>query len=128
MLIIEDEEYLRELYQELFQAKGYTADIFENGLEGLNALEKTSYDVVLLDIILPDIHGLDILAKIKQNDKTKQIPVILLTNLDQDIMVRKGIALGADGYLVKVSYTPEEIVQKVEEILQKYHTQKKNNS
>lgn len=126
MLIIEDEEYLRYLYKELFISTGeFGVDAYGTGKEGLSALEKTIYDVVLLDIILPDIHGLDILARVKQDQKMSDIPIILLTNLDQDIILRKGFMLGAAGYLVKVSYTPEQIVAKVKNIL-KEHKEEKN--
>lgn len=120
LLIIEDEQYLRELYKELFETDGFFVDAAATGNEGLAALDKNSYDVIILDIILPDIHGLDILEKIKKEKKTATVPVILLTNLDQDFIIKKGKKLGAAAYLIKVSYTPEEIVDKIKEVLRKY--------
>ncbi len=120
MLIVEDEQYLRELYKELFETDGFFVDAAATGSDGLRAALSNSYDLIILDIVLPDIHGLDILEKIKQDEKTATIPVILLTNLDQDFIIKKGIKLGAAAYLVKVSYTPEEIVGKVRDILKNY--------
>lgn len=117
LLVIEDEENLRDVYKDIFEASGFKVDAFEKGIQGLNALETNSYDGILLDIILPDIHGLAILEKIKKNEKTKHIPVILLTNLSQDLFVKKGLLLGATGYIVKVDYTPDKLVKKVKEIL-----------
>ncbi|MDP3733062.1 MAG: response regulator, partial [Candidatus Daviesbacteria bacterium] len=72
---------------------------------------------------LPDINGLQILQNIRQNPATKNIVVVLLTNLGQDAVIKQGFELGADGYLVKAAYTPDQIVQEVKNIIAKKQAQ-----
>ena len=119
LLLVEDEEYIRDLYKRQLDLAGLMTDAFGLGNEGLAAAEKNSYDLILLDIMLPDINGLQILQKVKQNPVAKNTPVVLLTNLGQDAVIKQGFELGADGYLVKAAYTPDQIVQEVKNILAK---------
>jgi DNA-binding response OmpR family regulator len=118
ILLIEDEQFIRDLYKDVFDADEFDVDAVETGEKGLTAAAQAIYEAVLLDIILPDINGLDVLKKIKEDEKIRHVPVILLTNLDQDIIVRQGFSLGASGYLIKVSYTPDQVVEEVKKILQ----------
>ena len=119
LLLVEDEEYIRDLYKRQLDLAGLMTDAFGLGNEGLSAAEKNPYDLILLDIMLPDINGLQILQKIKQNPLSKNTPVVLLTNLGQDAVIKQGFELGADGYLVKAAYTPDQIVQEIKNILAK---------
>lgn len=119
LLLVEDEEYIRDLYKRQLDLAGLMTDAFGMGNEGLAAAEKNVYDLILLDIMLPDINGLQILQKIKQNPISKGTPVVLLTNLGQDAVIKQGFELGADGYLVKAAYTPDQIVQEIKNILAK---------
>lgn len=119
ILLIEDEDPIRELYKRQLDLAGLPTDAFGNGKDGLYALAQHSYSIVLLDIMLPDYNGLQILKEIKQNEKTKSIPVILLTNLGQDAIIKEGFQLGAESYLVKAAYTPDQIIQEVKNILAK---------
>lgn len=119
VLLVEDEEFIRDLFKRQLDLSGFTTDAFGTGQDGLSALTKNAYDLVLLDIMLPDINGLQILQNIRQNPTTKTIAVILLTNLGQDAVIKQGFELGADGYLVKAAYTPDQIVQEVKNIMQK---------
>ncbi len=122
ILLVEDEEYIRDLYKRQLELEGLSTDAFEKGEDGLAAVEKNHYDLILLDIMLPDINGLQILQKIKQNDANKSVPVVLLTNLGQDAVIKQGFDLGAEGYLVKTAYTPNQIVQEIKNILAKKET------
>lgn len=122
ILLVEDEEYIRDLYKRQLELEGLSTDAFEKGQDGLSAVEKNHYDLILLDIMLPDINGLQILQKLKQSDATKSVPVILLTNLGQDAVIKQGFDLGAEGYLVKTAYTPNQIVQEIKNILVKKET------
>jgi DNA-binding response OmpR family regulator len=122
LLLVEDEEYIRDLYKRQLDLAGLMTDAFGMGNEGLAAAEKNAYDLILLDIMLPDINGLQILQKIKQNPISKATPVVLLTNLGQDAVIKQGFELGADGYLVKAAYTPDQIVQEIKNILAKKPT------
>lgn len=121
LLLIEDEDFIRDLYKRQLELAGIPTDAFGMGNDGLNAAHQnpTAYDLVLLDIMLPDTNGLQILKDLKQNTPTKSIPVILLTNLSQDMLIKEGFELGAEGYLVKAAYTPAQIVQEVKNILAK---------
>ncbi len=121
ILLIEDEDFIRDLYKRQLELAGIPTDAFGMGNDGLNAAHQnpTAYDLVLLDIMLPDTNGLQILKDLKQNNATKAVPVILLTNLSQDMLIKEGFELGAEGYLVKAAYTPAQIVQEVKNILAK---------
>jgi two-component system, OmpR family, response regulator ResD len=117
ILLIEDEEYIRDLYKRQLDLAQLPTDGFGTGGEGLNAIKQTHYDLVLLDIMLPDTNGLQILKEIKSNPNTKDTPVVLLTNLGQDAIIKEGFELGAEGYLLKSSYTPNQIVDEIKNII-----------
>jgi len=118
VLLIEDDEFIRDLYKRQLDKGGFFTYAFSNGEEGLKSIEDNRYDLILLDIMLPGMNGLDILRNIKQNDATKDIPVIMLSNLGQDAVIREGLVLGAIGYLIKPSFTPNQIVQEIKAILE----------
>lgn len=118
ILLIEDEEFLRDIYKRTLDLANLPTDVAVNGQDGLKALENNSYDLILLDIMLPDTNGLEILKQIKDQDKTKNIPVVLLTNLGQETIIKQGYELGALGYLIKSSHNPDEIVSEVKNMLE----------
>lgn len=117
--MIEDEEALQDLYAREFQAVGDILDGYVTGEEGLAGVKNNPYDVILLDLMLPGINGLEVLKQIKQDEKTKNIPVIILTNLGQDEVIKQGFSLGADSYLIKASNSPKEVVWEVQNLLKK---------
>lgn len=118
ILLIEDEEFLRDIYKRTLDLANMPTDAAVNGKDGLKALENNTYDLVLLDIMLPDTNGLEILKQIKSQEKTKDIPVVLLTNLGQETIIKQGYDLGALGYLIKSSHNPDEIVEEVKNMLE----------
>ncbi len=118
ILLIEDEEYIRDLYKRQLELAHLSTDGFGTGAESLAAASKNHYDLVMLDIMLPDTNGLEILKALKGNPATKNIPVVLLTNLGQDTIIKKCFELGAEGYLLKSSYTPDQIVQEIKDTLE----------
>lgn len=117
ILLIEDEDFIRDLYKRQFEKAGFVVDGFAKGKEGLVASTQTMYDLLLLDIMLPDINGMEILKQVKQNPVTKNLPVVMLTNLGQDSIIKEGFTLGAEGYLIKASFTPDQVVQEATNIL-----------
>jgi CheY-like chemotaxis protein len=119
ILIIEDEQFIRDIYIRQIQKIGFEIEGYGSGKKGLEALEHGKYDLILLDIMLPDINGLEVLKQIKQDPASSKIPIILLTNLGQDEIIKEGFALGANSYLIKASYTPDQIAQEVKNILGK---------
>lgn len=117
ILIIEDDLFLLGMYAtkfELEKLKVFTAD---EGEKGLRLAEKEIPSIILLDIMLPGMDGFEVLKKLKANDKTKDIPVILLTNLSQKSEVEKGLELGANDYLIKAHFMPSEVVDKIKKVL-----------
>lgn len=121
ILIVDDDQHHIEMYQTKFQNNGYTVDVALDGVQGLLKIYESRPDIILLDVLMPKVNGLDFLMKLKSNEKTKNIPVVLLTNVGgSDADIQKGLQLGAVAYLVKSKYTPMEILDKVAEILAGY--------
>lgn len=117
ILIVEDDLFIRELYERQLSLEGYEVSTAEDGEIGLNRISQAIPDLILLDIMLPKVSGLDLLRTIKAQEATKSIPVILLTNLGQDSVIKEGFNLGADGYLIKSAYTPDQIIEEVKKFL-----------
>jgi len=119
ILIIEDESFIADIYSHELTKSGFEVKVENNGLEGLKALEGGGFDLLLLDIMLPGMHGLEILKQWRTKNPDAKLPVLLLTNLGQDEVIKEAFALGAQGYLVKASYTPQQVVAEVKNALQK---------
>ena len=117
ILIIEDDQDVRELYSEVLRDGGFEVAEAVDGQSGLAKVLAGAYDLVLLDIMLPKFDGLEILKTVKEKAEVKGIPVILLTNLGREAIIKEGFSLGADGYLIKSEHTPEEIVDEVRKFL-----------
>ncbi|MFH1598479.1 MAG: response regulator [Patescibacteria group bacterium] len=117
ILLIEDEKMLAEMYRTKFAKEGYKIDLAFDGDEGIRAAKAEKPDIILLDIILPKLDGFLVLKELKDDPVTKNIPVVLLSNLGQDEDIKKGKSLGANDYFVKANHTPAEIVDKVRSVL-----------
>ena len=119
ILIIEDDPFLSEMYMAKFSQSDFQVEVATDGKKGLEKIKTSEPDLILLDIVLPKMDGFEILKKVKEDSQLKKIPVILLTNLGQKNEVEKGLALGADEYIIKAHFTPTAVVTKVKEILSK---------
>ncbi|KKW36389.1 MAG: hypothetical protein UY81_C0030G0002 [Candidatus Giovannonibacteria bacterium GW2011_GWA2_53_7] len=118
VLLVEDDTMLSDMYNMKFTNEGFEVWRGTNGVEGLAQLEKNGApDILLLDVIMPQMDGFTMLAKVKENVAWKNVPVILLTNLGQEADVKKGLAMGANDYLVKANFTPGQVVEKVKALL-----------
>lgn len=117
VLLVEDDVFLSSIYQKKFEMEGYKIVTADNGEKGLAEAKKRIPSIVLLDILLPKLDGFGVLKALKADESTKNIPVILLTNLGQKDDVDKGLEIGATDYLIKAHFKPSEIVQKVEKVL-----------
>ena len=113
ILLIEDDLLIQEMYKSELVRAGYQVVAFATGEDGIKELENTQFDLILLDIMLPGINGLEVLKLIKQNPKNKDLKVVLLTNLGNDDVIKKGFDLGAIGYLIKSAYNPDQVVSEV---------------
>jgi len=119
VLLIEDEAMLANMYEVKFQNEGFEVVKALDGATGLELSKTTNPDFVLLDVIMPKMDGFSVLKAMREDDKTKDLPVMLLTNLGQDEDVQKGKELGSVGYLVKANVTPAEVVEAVRKELEK---------
>lgn len=119
VLLVEDDTFLANIYKTKFEMEGFKVEHAANGELGLKAAAKRNPDIILLDILLPKKDGYTVLEELKADDKLKDIPVILLTNLGQKDDVEKGLALGAVDYLIKAHFKPSETVDKVKKALKK---------
>lgn len=119
VLIIEDEEMLVNMYISKFEKEGYEIEKALNGREGLEKVKSYNPEIILLDVIMPEMDGFMVLKQLKSETSTKNIPVIMLTNLGQEEDIEKGEKLGVKDYLVKANLTPSQVVDKVKEVLSK---------
>ncbi len=117
ILFIEDESALQKTFGEVLSQAGYEVISAIDGEIGLALAKEKKPDLILLDLILPKLHGLEVLKGLKGSEETKDIPVIILTNLEGMAEIEKAIELGAKGYLVKAQYGLGEIVEKVRAVL-----------
>jgi DNA-binding response OmpR family regulator len=117
ILFIEDESALQKSLGDLLRGEGYEVISAIDGETGLRLAKETTPDLILLDLILPKIHGLTLLKMLKEEERTKDIPVIILTNLENVEDIEKAIEMGATTYLVKANYSLEEVVEKVKNAL-----------
>lgn len=113
ILLVEDDQFIRDIYVDELIRGGFEVDSAATGKEGLDKISKNEYDLLLLDIMLPDINGLEILKQVKQNPATKNVKTIMLTNLGQDAIIKQGFDLGADKYLVKMANNPDQIISEI---------------
>jgi len=115
VLLVEDDVVLRDLYQTRLELEGYQVVVAGDGEEGINVATKEQPDIVMLDLMLPKIPGMEVLEKLKNQDQTKKIPVVVVTALSNNRT--KGLIYGAEDYLVKSESSLEDMVNKVKEVL-----------
>lgn len=117
ILIVEDDVFLADLYKTKFTLEGFKVTVAYDGEKGLESVKKVMPDIILLDLVLPKLSGFDILRGIKADNETKNIPVILLTNLSQKSDIETGLKLGANDYLIKAHFMPSEVVEKIKKLV-----------
>jgi len=122
ILIIEDDAFLRDLISKKISSSGFTPLEAVNGEAALKKVKEERPSLILLDLLIPPPDGFEVLFKLKQDPETHSIPVIILSNLGQKEDVERGMSLGASDYLVKAQFTPEEIMAKIKEVLEKNDT------
>jgi DNA-binding response OmpR family regulator len=117
IIYIEDEPFFGKTLEHLFTEAGFDIDIATDGESGLAKAEKNGYDLVLLDLVLAKMDGFEVLKRLTEGEKTKRVPVIVLSNLGSEADVEKTKALGAKEHFVKVTMDPRKLVQVVKEFL-----------
>ena len=117
ILIIEDDPFLIDIYVTKLKDLGFSVDVASDGKEGLRKLKEKDFDVLVLDIVVPHIDGWQVLRQIGEDEKLKNLKVVVLSNLGQKEEVEKGLKLGAVKYLIKAHYTPQEVVDEIKKVL-----------
>ncbi|MDO8498894.1 MAG: response regulator [bacterium] len=113
ILLVEDETFIADIYARELSKAGFQVKVAKDGTTGLKTLEEEKFDLLLLDIMLPGIHGLELLRQWKLKHPDDTMPILLLTNLGQEEVIKEAFTLGARGYLIKASYTPKQIVDEI---------------
>ena len=119
ILIVDDDRLMVKMYQGKFEDDGYEVVTANDGEQGLAKALEFKPDLILLDVMMPKMNGFEMLKGLKNNQQTKNTPVILLTNVGEE-NANQGLDLGAVAYLVKAHYDVKDIVKKVKEILNAY--------
>lgn len=120
ILLVEDDPFLSDIYSTKFEEAGYVVDIAKDGIAAMAKAEGGTYALILLDVVLPKMDGVEVLQQLKKNEKTRAIPVVILSNLGSDEEIKEGLKMGADDYLVKSQFTPSEVVAKINDLLIKH--------
>jgi len=117
LLIVEDEPVLREMYSQIFSEEGLEVVSAETAEEGLIMAEQEKPDLIMLDILLPNANGNEMLKELRQNPKTAGLKVVAFSNFDDKTAIAVAKSLGILDYLIKTDYTPQEIVEKIKSYL-----------
>lgn len=120
ILFVEDEQFIAEMYAEVLHSEGLKVQIEGDGQEGYKLAASGEFDLVLLDLMLPNMTGLDILRRLRDNEASPNFTsahhVVILTNLDEDDMTKKEISELAEGYYMKVNITPHKLAEIIKEM------------
>ncbi len=122
ILLVDDDEFLLDMYSLKFKEAQFNIDVAGNGTIALEKIRANTYQVVLLDIVMPGLDGFEVLTQIKKENLLKDTIIIVLSNLGQKEDIERGMQLGAQDYVIKAHFTPREVVEKV-----KLHLSQKKN-
>ncbi|HKX23844.1 MAG TPA: response regulator [Candidatus Saccharimonadales bacterium] len=121
ILLIEDDLFIGEMYSRSLSREGYQVDLIKDGQEGLQAALSKQYDLILLDVMLPEKRGTEILTTLRgDEDKVPNSRIVVLTNFEQDDESKMAMQSKADGYLIKADITPRRLL----EIIKSFENQK----
>ncbi len=119
VLVVDDDQALLEMYTMRLKEEAFEVIVARNGEEALARAVDSKPDVILLDVMMPKVNGFDVLDILKSTPETKNIPVLILTVLIQDIDRERGLKAGAEDYLVKSETMPGQVIEKVKQVLSK---------
>lgn len=117
MLIVDDDASARKALALIFERKGFDIDMASNGKEGLDAISKNKPDVILLDIVMPEMNGIKMLEQIRENPESKNIPVIIVTNSDLQNLRMEPASKDADVIMIKTNWSLKNIADEVMSVL-----------
>lgn len=113
ILIIEDEEILTDLLEKKLTQVGYDVSVAEDGVEGINQVEKSVPDLILLDIVMPKMGGFEVMKELQKKEEFAKIPIIIISNSGQPVELDLAQKLGAKDWLIKTDFDPQEVLDKV---------------
>ena len=114
ILIAEDDFFIRDIYSKVFSLSGYDVAVAVDGMDALEKIKAQPYDMVLLDIMMPRMTGIDVLKTVRSLEPpVKTIPIFIITNLGQQNVIEEAFKLGMDGYILKSQVTPQQIVDEI---------------
>lgn len=121
ILVIEDEMHIQELLKYNLEKNNYAVTLSDNGIEGLSQAMKSNFDLVLLDLMLPGIDGLEICRRMKGDKRTRKTPIIMLTAKSEEFDKVLGLELGADDYVTK-PFSVKELIARIRVALRRLDT------
>ena len=119
ILLVEDDAFVSDVYSARFKEEDVCFVLASDGREAMKKLKEDTPDVVLLDIMMPYMDGMEVLEMMKKSDDWKDIPVLMLTNLSEKENIERAMKLGADDYIIKSHFTPSEVSDRVRVLLEK---------
>jgi two-component system sensor histidine kinase and response regulator WspE len=119
ILVVDDSPGMRELERNLFASQGYSIDVAVDGLEGWNAVKNKPYDLVITDVEMPGMDGIELVSSIKNDPGLKSLPVMVVSYKDLPADRERGLSAGADCYLAKTSFQDETLLREVERLIGK---------
>jgi len=119
ILIIEDDDFFRELVKKKLLSVNFDVVESIDGEKGVKAIKEKKPDLVLLDLLLPNVDGFEVLSKVKSDPNLSSIPIIVLSNLGQQEDIERALKLGASDFLIKSQFDIDQVIEKIENILEK---------
>ena len=113
ILLVEDDPFIIDIYTTKLKKSGFAVETASNGRMALEKVKEKKPDLVILDIVLPEVDGWEFLRRVKARPEFKDLKIIILSNLGQKGEIEKGISLGSVKYLIKTHYTPSEVVEEI---------------
>jgi len=113
ILIIEDDPYILKMYKLKLEIEGFKVETAVNGRLGVEAVKKEMPDLILLDILMPEMDGFEVLEHLRASEKTKEVPVLVLSNLNKEDNINKAMSFGIQGFILKSQYTPNQVVDAI---------------
>jgi len=118
ILLVEDDPFLIDIYKTKLNESGYTIEVAKDGKEALLKMKELHPDLLILDIVIPNVDGWKVLKLIRKDKELSNAKIIILSNLGQKDEVEKAMKLGAERYLIKAHFTPSEVLQEVKKVLE----------
>jgi CheY-like chemotaxis protein len=127
ILFVEDDQFIAEIYKKKFETSGLDADNVGTGKAVLRAVKEDSYDLVLLDLVIPEMSGKEVLKELRTNDEyDKNLKIVVFSNLSSAEDREECLQLGANGFISKTEYTPSEVVEEIQRFLRQFEEQGRN--